>query len=409
MENNGFKFIDLFCGIGGFHQALSDLGGECVFACDIDRDCRKTYMRNYGIDPVGDITKTDAADIPPHDVLCAGFPCQAFSKAGKRLGFSDQTKGTLFFDVVRILKHHMPKYALLENVRNLASHDNGNTWKVIRETIDDAGYNIGEEPVIFSPHYIGIPQHRERVFIMCVRKDIGKIPSFRVDLNKIPGCTINSVLLDDGEIQNVDDYRLSSEQVELIDIWNEFLCGISYKRLPGFPIWTDCFKAMNEIEEQYGELKTLPEWKQSHIRKNHELWINNREFISGWLTRARKNRLFFGAKAKLEWQAGQCENPNLWNHIMQFRPSGIRVKSGTYFPALVAITQTSVVGPRKRFLTPRECARLQSFPDTFQYDDNERQAYKQFGNSVNVAVVRLFAKFLLGDVECRRLYGSADR
>ena len=109
-----FTFIDLFCGIGGFHQAMTDLGGECVYACDIDADCRKTYERNYGIKPDGDITKVEASDIPPHDVLCGGFPCQAFSKAGKRLGFADETKGTLFFDICRILKYHKPKYALLE-------------------------------------------------------------------------------------------------------------------------------------------------------------------------------------------------------------------------------------------------------------------------------------------------------
>src|SRR5574344_1161425 len=178
MEEKGFKYIDLFCGIGGFHQAMSDLVGKCVYSSDIDADCRKTYERNYGIKPDGDITKVEAEDIPEHDVLCGGFPCQAFSKAGKRLGFADETKGTLFFDICRILKHHQPKYALLENVRNLASHDHGNTWKVIHDNLDELGYNVIDEPVIFSPHYIGVPQHRERVFIMCVRKDLGELPKF---------------------------------------------------------------------------------------------------------------------------------------------------------------------------------------------------------------------------------------
>ena len=165
-----FKYIDLFCGIGGFHQAMQSLGGKCVFASDIDEDCRKTYEANYGIKPTGDITKIEACDIPAHDVLCAGFPCQAFSKAGKRLGFDDETKGTLFFDICRILEFHKPKYALLENVRNLASHDKGNTWRVIHDKLVSLGYNLLPEPVIFSPHYVGIPQHRERVYIMCVKK-----------------------------------------------------------------------------------------------------------------------------------------------------------------------------------------------------------------------------------------------
>ena len=174
-----FKFIDLFCGIGGFHQAMESLGGECVFACDIDADCRKTYEANYGLKPDVDVTKIDPAKLPAFDVLCGGFPCQAFSKAGKRLGFADETKGTLFFDVERIMAHCKPKYALLENVRNLASHDGGNTWRTIHEHLTNIGYNVLEEPVIFSPHYLGIPQHRERVFIMCVRKQIGTLPVFQ--------------------------------------------------------------------------------------------------------------------------------------------------------------------------------------------------------------------------------------
>lgn len=156
---NSFKFIDLFCGIGGFHQAMESLGGKCVFASDIDEDCRKTYEVNYGIVPAGDITKISASDIPAHDVLCGGFPCQAFSKAGNRLGFDDPTKGTLFFDICRILEYHRPRYVLLENVRNLASHNCGNTWKVIHDKLENLGYNLLPKPVIFSPHYVGIPQH----------------------------------------------------------------------------------------------------------------------------------------------------------------------------------------------------------------------------------------------------------
>lgn len=404
-----FRFIDLFCGIGGFHQAMGELGGKCVFACDIDADCRKTYQRNYGLEPVGDITKVEAREIPSHDVLCAGFPCQAFSKAGNRLGFADKTKGTLFFDVVRILKHHQPPYALLENVRNLASHDGGNTWRVIYESLNDVGYNVIPEPIIFSPHYVGIPQHRERVFIMCVRKDVGEIPPFYVDEENIPKCTIDSILLDDKDIPNLSDYQLSQDQVDLINIWNEFIQNIKCKRLPGFPVWADCLKSIEDLEVQWGGIDKLPAWEQSHIRKNSALWEQNKEFIAEWLPRAQKCKLFFGAKAKLEWQAGQYEHPNMWDHIMQIRPSGIRVKVGTYYPALVAITQTSIVGKRKRFLTPRECARLQNFPDSFLCDENERQAYKQFGNSVNVAVVRLFGQYLLGDQKIREQYGLKNK
>ena len=390
MIKKGFKFIDLFCGIGGFHQAMSSLGGKCVFASDIDLDCRKTYQKNYGFEPLGDITKIDESLIPPHDVLCGGFPCQSFSKAGKRKGFEDETKGTLFFDVCRIISYHKPKYVLLENVRNLASHDHGNTWKVIHEKLVSLGYNLLPEPIIFSPHYIGIPQHRERVYIMCVRKDIGDIKPFVFEKRNIMPCSIENILQDDEDIENIDEYKISKDMVSLIDLWNEFIQRIKVKKLPGFPIWTDRLCELDENED----LNQHPAWKKSFILKNNELYENNRGFIDEWLCRARKNPLFFGAKAKLEWQAGQSKHPDIWKQIFQLRPSGIRVKVNTYFPALVAIVQTSIVGSRKRFLTPRECARLQSFPENFVPDTKQQQAYKQFGNAVNVECVKLFAKHM---------------
>ncbi len=398
-----FKFIDLFCGIGGFHQAMESLGGECVFACDIDADCRKTYEANYGLKTDVDVTKIDPAKLPAFDVLCGGFPCQAFSKAGKRLGFADETKGTLFFDVERIMAHCQPKYALLENVRNLASHDGGNTWRTIHEHLTNIGYNVLEEPVIFSPHYLGIPQHRERVFIMCVRKDIGTLPVFQFNAKgKLPKCSVENILQDDADIKDLQKYRLSEDKIQLVDLWNEFIQNIKCEKLPGFPVWSEYLHepALNEDTTGY------PAWKINFINKNNQLYLDNREFIDEWLNRAKQNPLFFGAKAKLEWQAGQYKHPNIWNHILQFRPSGIRVKIGTYFPALVAITQTSIVGCRKRELTLRECARLQSFPDTFQPDVVDAQAYKQFGNAVNVEVVKLFAKYLFGDKATIKKYAK---
>lgn len=399
-----FKFIDLFCGIGGFHQAMEQLGGQCVYACDIDDDCRKTYYANYNLMPERDITQIDAKDIPEYDVLCAGFPCQAFSKAGKRMGFQDETKGTLFFDVERIMKETKPKYALLENVRNLASHDNGNTWKVIHNHLEAIGYDVLKEPVIFSPHYLGIPQHRERVYIMCVRKDVGSIPEFTFNADKLPKCKIDDILQDEAEIQNLDKYKISTEQIELINLWDEFIKGIKVEKLPGFPIWSEYLCELNPHED----MSAYPKWKVNFINKNNQLYLSNKDFIDTWLKKAKRHPLFFGAKAKLEWQAGQCENPSLWDNILQFRPSGIRVKTGTYFPALVAITQTSIVGPRKRFLTLRECARLQSFPDNFQPDVIEAQAYKQFGNAVNVETIKLFAKYMFGNKVVLKKYAVPD-
>ncbi len=395
-----FRFIDLFCGIGGFHQAMEQLGGQCVYACDIDDDCRKTYYANYGIMPNRDITQVNVNEIPDYDVLCAGFPCQAFSKAGKRLGFQDETKGTLFFDVERIMKETQPKYALLENVRNLASHDNGNTWRVIHDHLEAIGYNVLANPVIFSPHFIGIPQHRERVYIMCVRKDIGTLPEFSFSTDKLPKCKIDDILQNDSEIYNLQRNKLSEEQISLIDLWDDFIKGIKVDKLPGFPIWSEYLCEPNPQENIY----EYPKWKINFINKNNQLYQANKTFIDNWLKKAKRHPLFFGAKAKLEWQAGQSTNPSLWDNILQFRPSGIRVKPGTYFPALVAITQTSIVGSRKRYLTLRECARLQSFPDTFKPDVIEAQAYKQFGNAVNVETVKLFAKYMFGDKTILKKY-----
>lgn len=415
MSAERFTYIDLFCGIGGFHQAMSHFGGKCVFACDIDEDCRKVYEENYGLKPHGDITQIDERDIPEHDVLCAGFPCQSFSKAGHRLGFEDKTRGTLFFDIARIVSFRKPKFIILENVRNLASHDKGKTWETIRETLTSLGYVVNQEPTIFSPHYMGIPQHRERVYILCVRKDSdveglnqkeieAVVNSFKetISENRLKKES-QKILQRDEEIENLNDYKLSTDVEDLLNLWNEFVGNVRWidnnaeEILPSFPIWSEFLRVRNEDDDT--TLVDFPDWKKRIVEKNFRLYESNRAFIDEWLVRAKRNPLFFGAKAKLEWQAGQKsdELPSIWANMIQFRPSGIRVKKGTYYPALVAMNQTSIVGPRKRKLTPRECARLQSFPDEFILDKNDSRAYKQLGNSVNVDVVILFADILFSN------------
>lgn len=403
MFKKDFKFIDLFCGIGGFHQAMSDLGGKCVFACDNDEECQKTYYENYGLMPAGDITKINPEDIEPFNVLCAGFPCQSFSHAGKQLGFSDKTRGTLFFDVIRIAKHHMPEYMLMENVKNLAIHDNGNTWRVIYETIQDAGYNVLKEPVIFSPHFLGIPQNRERVFIMCVRKDIGEIPEFSFNLKKkdYPSCSIEDILLDDSQIEHIEKYQINSKQIDLINLWDDLIKGVKCD-IPGCAIYAEFLHDSSENEDTTGWAK----WKIDFLRKNNEFYSRHKDFIDDWLKRANNVEMFKGTRRHLEWQTYRGENETIWNHLMQFRQSGLRVKRPNYFPALVAIVQTSIIGKRKRYATPRECARMQSFPDTFKINRDDYVAYKQFGNAVNVEVVKLFAKYMLGDEETRKKYSK---
>lgn len=163
-----FTFADFFCGIGGFHQALASLGGNCVVASDWDKFARQTYEANYGIVPEGDITKLDAAGLPDFDVLCAGFPCQPFSRAGKEMGFQDETQGNLFFELVRIIEAKQPLVLFLENVKGLLSHDKGDTWRVIESTLKDQGYSVHHK-VVNGANYV--PQRRERVFIVCFRED----------------------------------------------------------------------------------------------------------------------------------------------------------------------------------------------------------------------------------------------
>lgn len=162
-----FTFIDLFAGIGGFRMALQNLGGKCVFSSEWDEHAKKTYFNNFGEIPFGDITKESTKGLIPKkfDVLCAGFPCQAFSIAGYRKGFDD-TRGTLFFDVAEIIKRHRPKAVFLENVKNLKSHDKGNTFDVIKKTLEDLNYVVYDK-VMNAMDYANIPQNRERIFIIC--------------------------------------------------------------------------------------------------------------------------------------------------------------------------------------------------------------------------------------------------
>ena len=375
-----FTFIDLFAGIGGFHQAMKSLGGKCVFASEIDVEAAQTYKANYNIDPLNDITKTEAKDIPPHDVLCGGFPCQAFSNAGHKKGFED-TRGTLFFDVARIIKYHKPKYIFLENVKHLVKHDDGNTWKVIKSTLCELGYILSEEEVISSPHDFGIPQNRPRIYIMGIRSDL----TDKEFLNFKKQCcakktSIYSVL----DEQVSSKYNISDYEEKVLTAWDAFKKGINVSVF-GFPIWVDEFG----LEYDYS---SFPEWKQEYVRKNRALYLEHKDFIDNWMKKY-KIKDFKLRDRKFEWQAGNEYN-SVWETSIQFRQSGIRCKKTDFFPALVAMVQIPIVGKYKRRITPRECARLQSFPEDFIINQKDSYAYKQFGNSLNVELVKYYAKQL---------------
>lgn len=370
-----FKFIDLCAGIGGFHTALKELGGECVLAAEIDTYAIETYNQNYNIDSNNNLRDLTKKDIPDYDILCAGFPCQTFSKAGSQQGFED-IRGTIFFDIVRILTETKPKFILLENVRNLTSHNNGNTWNTIRKTLTEIGYLVPEKPFIVSPLNFGVPQSRERVFIPCIRKDIAKVEKIELEVPIKKDTTIFDILEPSVELK----YSISEYEKYVIQVWEEFKQGITTKAL-GFPIWYDSFKL------DRGSIKDLPQWKQDFIIKNIELYETNKTFINSWEKKFNNLEDLQPTHRKFEWQMG-TEYTSIYQGIIQFRPSGIRVKKPDFFPALVAMVHIPIIGKYLRRLTPRECARLQSFPDTFQLLSNDKQAYKQLGNSLNVTVAK---------------------
>lgn len=201
-------FIDLFAGIGGFRLALENAGATCVFTSEIDKYAKQVYSANYSGDIEGDITKVSEIDIPSHDVLCGGFPCQSFSTVGKRKGFSDP-RGTLFFDILRIALHHKPKALILENVKGLLCHNGGDTFETIKNSLTEAGFNVKWE--VLEATNFGLPQRRNRVFIVAIRNDIKNTFNF-------PTGTLTSQKLKDIQQSNVDAKFFLSEAR------NNFIC-----------------------------------------------------------------------------------------------------------------------------------------------------------------------------------------
>ena len=430
-----FKFIDLFSGVGGFHHALSspEFGGECVLASDIEETCKQVYlstwpeMKNGGW--VGDIRSLtlneDGTDktmkvvdklVPDHDVLCAGFPCQPFSKSGAQLGTLDSTRGTLFFDIMTIVKAKRPKFLILENVRNLAGPRHRETWATIVEAIRELNYRVSDEPVVFSPHLLppelgGSPQSRDRVFILATRidsKETGLEQEPLLERAAISGWdtsnwNIEDYLQNESEILNLDNYKLRREEIAWINAWDAFAKGIPDETLPGFPIWVDAFTPKPEIDAG------MPSWKVDILIKNSDFFNRHRTFIRSWLRHSwiegEGYRVgdFPASRRKFEWQARSAQpiraDRDLWKLTLHFRPSGLRVKPATYLPALVAITQTSIIGTRRRRITPVEAARLQGLPDWIfeRAGVDDATAYKQAGNGVNVGVVKFVARTLFSD------------
>lgn len=407
-RNVRFTFIDLFAGIGGFHQAMRFLGGECEMAAEINQECVKTYTLNYKTNEKtirGDVSKIDPASISPFDVLCAGFPCQPFSKAGAQQGFKDKKRGNLFYKIMDILDGHPEvKFIILENVRNLA--DKSENWDIITSELMKRNFYITEEPLILSPSDFGIPQIRERVYILGIRKDIrnekiltnGFIHAEDLQLQKHKKkCKMGAAwsILED----NVDDsYIILEEKEQMILAWEEFRKATKI-RVIGFPIWIDSFGVgMDSDEEVYAAqgYDNMPKWKQNFLRHNRELYLRHRTFIDEWIKKYdMMNRIKL--YKKFEWNCG-TDVDDIHNSLIQIRQSGIRVKRPTFYPSLVAIVNTPIIWDKNkehfRRITPREAANLQSFHASFEFQGTDAIQYRQLGNSVNVRVLKILGQSL---------------
>ena len=403
-----FRFIDLFAGIGGFHQAMRFLGGECVMAAEINQACVDTYNLNFKTlegRVRGDVKKIDPTTISRFDVLCAGFPCQPFSKAGLQQGFNDKTRGNLFYSIMDILDAHPEcKFVVLENVRNLA--DKSENWEIIRTELLKRDFVITQKPLILSPSDFGIPQIRERVYILGIKKDgcsteiqdKGYIEPTDLNIDKYrKKCKIGDALTLLEE--NVsEDYKITDEQNLMIQAWDEFRLGTGIKII-GFPIWISCFgvgiQNTDDLKSSLG-YDDMPDWKKRFVDKNREFYLEHKDFIDPWIERYDMfNRIKL--YQKFEWNCGE-DVQNMHDGIIQIRQSGIRVKRTTYFPSLVAIVNTPIIWDNQmnayRHITPREAANLQKFDQRYKFSGTDKQIYRQLGNSVNVRILKILCKGL---------------
>ncbi len=302
-----FKFIDLFCGVGGIRIPFDEIGGECVFSSEIDKFAQQTYFDNFNEMPHGDITAIEVSAIPAHDVLLAGFPCQPFSQAGLKKGFED-TRGTLFFYIAKILSHHRPKFVFLENVKRLRTHDDGNTLKTIVAILSELGYMVSSQ--VLNGRDFGLPQNRERIYIVGIYR--GQTLAF-----------------------------------------------------PTPPSPETCLGDILETGLDFAKQTISDALWAGHQRRKTEHTAKG--FGFGYQLYDSKSRYTGTLSARYYKDGSEIL-------ISQFKAN-----------------------PRK--LTPREAARLQGFPDSFKITVSANQAYKQFGNSVCVPVIRAIVQVLQPIIE----------
>jgi len=408
-----FTFIDLFAGIGGFHAALTPLSGKCVFASEIDKVSALVYSNNWLEGEKtrllhGDIrplTEGKKVQVPSHDVLTAGFPCQPFSKSGNQLGVNE-ARGTLFFNILKVIEARNPQLVLLENVRNLYGPKHLDDYRRMIKLLRNLGYAVSDIPTIISPHEIpfeqgGTPQHRQRLFIGALKvgkKRAMQLKDVRPLLPRDPFSSQGTWqwkvhdFLDSNSRIGTDNLQINAEQKRAIETWESFLLQFRKQNRmnpPGFPLWSDFW--IDKLPNS--EISSMPEWKRDFVLKNHRLFLNNRLWIKRWMKEMEVHS-FIPSYRKFEWQAGMITT--IKECLIQFRPSGIRVKPATYVPTFVAMTQTPVLGWEKRAPSVQECLVLQGFPRDFDFTGvKPHEALKQIGNSVHPAVAQLVFRSLV--------------
>lgn len=416
------RFVDLFAGLGGFHVAMERLGHRCVLSSEIDFDLQKLYTLNFGIEPHGDIRLIPLSDIPAHDILCAGFPCQPFSKAGRQAGLACETNGDLASVIVSWARTARPRYLLLENVPNLLRHDGGRTWRWLSQELRHSGYSLDAK--VISPHEHGVPQMRERLFIVGCRDGLDQFawpsPSSRpTDVRDVLEATIGV------------EGRVPPRILEALETWDAFLSSYPRnRRKPWFPIWAAEFgatypfstiaplavpsDALRSFRGSFGALITgnsreelalalppyartdrpIPAWKARFLELNRELYEQNRSWIDPWLPRL---AAFEHSFQKFEWNFDGAER-SLWGTIIQLRGSGIRAKSPNAAPALVAATssQVPIIAWERRYMSVRERTRLQDLGSLSHLPSGQAAATRALGNAVNAKVAELVGRQLIG-------------